>query len=236
MQEDVTLAAGTIVEHYNVTSGLWLRVPRVTSTGDTGSLAEAKAKTTLEDRIKRYGSGLRDGGDKNFKGNRIPTQVAGSEHATDRTLQDDWITRCKNEEEMQMRITYPSTERALFTFKPLGYMVEDASAEDWVAFKVDGKQNSMVDWSNAPALTAVALLGTGTIGVASGEQLSVDNTPLDAFYEVNQDTYTSDDPAILAVSKWGYVQGISAGTANVTVVRTDADGATVTDVLAYTVS
>jgi hypothetical protein len=236
MSEDVTLAAGTIVEHFNQTTGFWLRVPRVTSTGDTGSLADAKEKTTLEDRIKRYGAGLRDGGDKNFKGQRIPVQVTGAEHAADRVLQDDWITRCKDEEEMQMRITFPDSERALFTFKSLGYMVDDASAEDWKMFSIDGKQNSTVAWGEAPVLTAVAIVGTGALAAAASELVTVTNTPLDAFYEVNQDVFTSDDPSIVAVTKWGFVTGIAAGTADVTVVRKVGDGTTVTNVLSYTVT
>lgn len=233
--EDVTLAAGTIVEHYD-TDGVWKRVPRVTSTGDTGSLAEAKEKTTLEDRIKRYGSGLRDGGDKNFKGQRIPVQTEGSEHFTDRALQELFLDRCKAEDEMQMRIVFPDKERGSFTWKALGYMVDDSSAEDWKMFSVDGKQNSFVAWDDAPALTAVDLQGTGTLTVGNGEQLTVVNTPLDAFYEVNQDTYESDDLAVASVTKWGYVKGVSAGSATITVTRQVGDGTTVQDTLAFTVT
>lgn len=233
--EDVTLAAGTIVEHYD-TDGVWKRAPRVTSTGDTGSLAEAKEKTTLEDRIKRYGSGLRDGGDKNFKGNRIPFQIEGSEHYVDRALQEIFITRCKNEEEMQMRIVFSDKERASFTWKSLGYMADDVSAEDWRMFSVDGKQNSFVSWDDAPELTAVDLQGTGSLAVGAGEQLTQVNTPLDAFYKVNQDMYESDDITVASVTKWGYVKGVSAGTAIVTITRQVGDDTTVTDTLSITVS
>jgi len=236
MSEDVTLAAGTIVEHYDNVSGLWKRVPRVTSTGDTGSLAEAKEKTTLEDRIKRYGSGLRDGGDKNFKGQRIPVQAVDSEHYADYILQQEWITRCKNEDEMQMRIVFSDTERASFTFKSFGYMADDVTAEDWRMFTVNGKQNSFVTWDDAPLLTAIDLTGTGTLGTAASEQLVIVNTPADAYYEVNQDTYSSDDLAVASVTKWGYATGVSAGTAIVTATRITTDGATVTDTLSIIVS
>jgi len=238
MSDDVTLVAGTYFEH--LVNGVWKRIPRVTATGDTGSLAEAKEKTTTEDRIKRYGSGLRDGGDKNLKGQRIPLQLAGSEHYEDYLLQNEWIERCKNEDEMQMRATYPDLgsddQRASFTFKALGYMVDDATAEDWKVFSVNGKQNSFVTWTDAPVLTAVALGGTAAITVGEGSQLTVTNTPLDAFWEVNQDTFVSDDNAIASVTKWGYVVGISAGTANIDVTRQVGDGTTVTDTIAITVT
>jgi hypothetical protein len=234
MSDDVTLVAGAYFEHLQ--DGVWKRIPRITATGDTGSLAEAKEKTTTEDRIKRYSSGLRDGGDKNLKGQRIPVQVAGSEHFVDRDLQELFIIRCKGEEEMQMRITYPDMERGDFTFKALGYMVDDATAEDWKVFAVNGKQNSFVNWGTAPTLTAVTLVGTGAVLVGEGEQLGVTNTPLDAYWEVNQDTYVSDDNAVASVTKWGYVVGISAGTANITVTRQVGDGTTVTEQIAITVS
>lgn len=234
MSDDVTLVAGAYFEHF--VNGVWKRIPRVTATGDTGSLAEAKEKTTTEDRIKRYSSGLRDGGDKNLKGQRIPVQEAGSEHASDRALQEEFITRCKNEEEMQMRTTFPDLERGTFTFKALGYMVDDATAEDWKMFSVNGKQNSFVNWGTAPTLTAVDLVGTGALTVGASEQLAVNNTPLDAFWEVNQDTFVSDDPAVVSVTKWGYVTGVGTGTANVTVTRNVGDGTTVTKVLAFTVT
>ncbi len=235
MSDDVTLAAGTIVQHYD-TDGVWKRIPRVTSTGDTGSLAEAKEKTTLEDRIKRYGAGLRDAGDKNFKGQRIPVQDAGSEHSTDRDLQDLWIERCKDEDEMQMRIIFPDKERAAFTWKSLGYLVDDVTAEDWKMFTINGKQNSTVVWDDAPALTAVDLQGSTALTVGDAEQLVVVNTPSDAFWEVNQDTYESDDIAVVSVSKWGYVTAISAGSATITVTRKTGDGTTVQDTLDITVT
>ncbi len=237
MSEDVTLVAGTIIQHYDTDSGTWKRIPRVTSTGDTGSTSEAKEKTTIEDYIKRYGSGLSDGGDKNFKGQRIPQQTDGSEHAVDRDLQDDWLDRCKDEDEMQMRIIFPDLERAAFTWKSLGYVVSDASSEDWKMFSVSGKQNSTVTWGYADELTGVDLSGTGTLSVGEGEQLEVANTPTDAFWKVNQDTYESSDAAVVAVTKWGYVTGVSAGTATITVTRsTGVDGGTVTDTFEITVS
>lgn len=235
MSDDVTLVAGTIVEHLDV-DGVWKRAPRITSTGDTGSLAEAKEKTTVEDRTKRYSDGLLDGGDKNFKGQRIPAQEAGSEHALDRTLQEVFINRCKALDEMQMRITWPDMERANFTWKSLGYMVDDATAEDWKMFTTNGKQNTIPVFDTAPTLTGVTLGGTGTLTVGEGEQLTTANTPLGAFWEVNQDSFSSDDEAVATVTPWGYVVGVSAGTVNISVIRKVGDGTTVTDTLAITVS
>lgn len=236
-KEDVTLAAGTIVQHYS-DAGAWDRVPRVTSTGDTGSMAESKEKTTLEDPIKRYGSGLRDGGDKNMKGQRIPVQTEGSEHATDRDLQESFIERCKNEEEMQLRIIFPDRERATVTWKALGYLVDDASAEDWKMFTVNGKQNSTVTWDTAPLLTAVAVTGDAAMSVGDKQQLTLANTPVDCFWEVNQDTFESSDAGVLSVTKWGYVTAIAAGTATITVTRYtgDDDTPSVTTTLEVVVS
>ena len=236
MSDDVTLVAGTLIERYDGASGVWKRVPRVTATGDTGSLAEAKEKTTTEDRIKRYSSGLRDGGDKNLKGQRIPMQTEGSEHFLDRALQDGWITKCKEEEEMQMRITYPDMERGVFTFKPLGYMVDDASAEDWKQFTVNGKQNSFVTWGTAETLTAVTVGGTAAIAVAEGSQITITNTPVDAYWEVNQDTFVSADPSVVSVTKWGYVKGIASGSAEITVTRQVGDNTVVTGTITITVT
>jgi len=240
MSDDVTLVAGTYLEYYDTTSGLWKRLPRVTTTGDTGSLAEAKEKTTTEDRIKRYGSGLRDGGDKNLKGNRIPVQTEGSEHYLDYTLQTEWVGKCRDEEEMPMRITFPDLgsleQRGTFTFKSLGYMVDDGGAEDWKAFTVNGKQNSFVDWSAAPTLSAITVGGNNAIAEGDGTQLTVANDGIDAYWEVNQDTFVSNDPTVASVTKWGYVTGISAGTAEIAVTRNVGDGTTVTNSITITVS
>ena len=235
-QEDVTLAAGTIIQHYE--NGEWKRIPRISSTGDSGSLAEAKEKTTLEDRIKRYGSGLRDGGDKNLKGQRIPEQSVGSEHYVDRALQEDFIDRCKNEDEMQLRIIFTDRERGTVTWKSLGYMVDDATSEDWKMFTVNGKQNSFMTWDTAPLLTSVALSGTASLAVGDAEQLSLVNTPADAFYAVNQDEYVSSDPSVVTVTKWGYMTAVAAGTATITVTRYTGDDETpsITDTLEVTVA
>jgi len=234
--EDVALVGGSYFEFYDTSTGLWKRVPRIISTGDIGSTSEAKEKTTTEDRIKRYGAGIRDGADKNFKGQHIPVQSIGSEHYVDYLLQKEWLDKCKAETEMQMRLIWADAERAAFTFKPFGYMVDDSSAEDWKTFTVNGKQSSFVAWSTAPTLTAVTLNSTGTVSVGSGEQLTVTNDAVGAFWCVNEDTFTSDEPTVASVTKWGYVKGVSAGTATITVTRKVGDGTTVTNTVGITVS
>lgn len=234
MSEDVTLAAGTLVQHlYN---GEWRRVPRLTTTGETGSMSEAKEKTTIEDKIKRYGSGLRDGGDKTVKGQRIPKQVLGDQYYQEFVDQQAFLDRCKNEEEMELRITFPDLERAQSTFKPLGYMGDDVSAEDWRAFTIDGKQNSFVSWTDAADVSTITVDGEATMTVGDNTQLEVINTPLDGYYSATEDTFETSDASVVTVTKWGYVTAVGAGTATITVNREVSNGVKVTGTLEVTVS
>ncbi len=120
---------------------------------------------------------------------RIPPQEAGDEHYADRVLQNDWLTRCKNKESMQMRITWPNFERGEFAFKALGYKVEDASAEDWVTVTVPGKQNSVVDWTDADELTAITLASSTestALTVGDSAYVEITNTPVDAFWDISR--------------------------------------------------
>lgn len=235
MSDDVTLVAGTIVEHL-ASDGTWKRVPRVTSTGDTGSMAASKAKTTLEDRIARYGAGLADGGDKNFSGQLVPPNVLGDEFYMDYLLQDEWITRCKNREQMELRITWPSLDRAQVTWKSLGFQINDGTAEDWLMFSTNGKQNSFVEFSAATDITAIAVSGDAAMTVGDHSQLSIVNTPLDGYYQVNEGVFTTSDAAVATVTSWGYVTAIAAGTATITVKRLTSTGAEITDTFDITVS
>ena len=79
---DVILIAGTIVEHKTV-AGEWKRAPRLTAIGAIGEQAEPKEKTTLEDTIRKYDSGLRDAPDKNLTGQYIPVKESGDEYYDD---------------------------------------------------------------------------------------------------------------------------------------------------------
>jgi hypothetical protein len=73
MSQDVILVAGTKFE-MQLSDGSWSRVPKMTSIGAIGEQSESKPKTTLEDTIRKYDSGLRDAPDKNVKGQYIPKQ------------------------------------------------------------------------------------------------------------------------------------------------------------------
>lgn len=228
---DVTLVAGTYVEWYDVAAGVWKRVPRLTSVGETGYMADAKEKTTVEDRYKRYGVGIRDGGEKNFVGQYIPPQSDGSEHSVDQGLQQEWIAQVDAEAEMQMRTTFPNLRRSTYTFQALGYKFEDGNQEEWVMFDANGRQNGRPVWSDAPMLTSVDLTGEASMNVGDTAQMQVANTPVDAYYEVNGDNYANSDPSVVSITKWGFVRALAAGTATITVTR-----GTQTDTFEITVS
>lgn len=215
MSEDVVLVAGTLVEQ-QLANGSWSRIPSVSSTGATGEKAESKEKTTVGDKIKKYGTGLQEAPEKTFKLQTIPVQEVGAKFEADYLLQQAFISRAKLKEAMQMRITWPDLERATFVVQTLGYEVDDASAEDWKMATITAKQNSETAWGVAPALTDLTVTGSTAFAVASTESLSFVPVPLDAYY-VADVTYSSSDTGIVTVSEAGVMTGISAGTADITV-------------------
>lgn len=217
MSEDTVLVAGTLVEHQKP-DGSWARIPSITSTGATGETAEPKEKTTVGDKIKRYGTGLQEAPDKSFKMQVIPKQVAGDTYYQDYLLQQDFINRAKAKEAMQMRVTWPDLERATMAVQVLGYEVDDATAEDWKMATISAKQNSVTGWSESPTLTGISVTGDsgGALAPAGTEQLTVAPLPADAWYQADK-TYASDDTAVATVSEGGVVTGVAAGTANITV-------------------
>ena len=211
MTTNVVLIAGTIVEHETVTAGVssWAVAPRLTEIGAIGEQSEPKEKTTLSDVIKKYGSGLRDAPDKNLKGQYIPTQGALDDYFDEYTLQQAFITRCRNEEEFNVRVTWPDGEVNGFLFKSLGFEFDQGSQEDWKMFTCNGKQNSRVIYD-------ITASGTLTVAVAGTTQLAIATVP--ANLDTTQGTvyWTSDDEAIATVDANGLVTGVLAGTANIT--------------------
>lgn len=213
---NVTLIAGTVVEMEKVSElgvSTWHEVPRLTEIGPVGEQSEPKEKTTLSDRIKKYDSGMRDAPDKNLKGQYVPEQPVGGQYADERTKQQDFITRCRNEEEFNIRVKWPDGDVNGFLFKSLGFEFDQGSQEDWKMFTVNGKQNSRVIYD-------LTVSGTATVTVAATTQLSVATVPADI--QVNDGTgnstvrWLSSDPLKATVSNNGLVTGVAAGTTIIT--------------------
>ena len=213
---NVTLIAGTVVEMEKVSElgvSTWHEVPRLTEIGAVGEQSEPKEKTTLSDRIKKYDSGMRDAPDKNLKGQYVPEQPVGGQYADERTKQQDFITRCRNEEEFNIRVKWPDGDVNGFLFKSLGFEFDQGSQEDWKMFTVNGKQNSRVIYD-------LTVSGTATVAVAATTQLSVATVPADI--QVNDGTgnstvrWLSSNPTKATVDDNGLVTGVAAGTTIIT--------------------
>ena len=213
---NVTLIAGTVVEMEKVSElgvSTWHEVPRLTEIGAVGEQSEPKEKTTLSDRIKKYDSGMRDAPDKNLKGQYVPEQPVGGQYADERTKQQDFITRCRNEEEFNIRVKWPDGDVNGFLFKSLGFEFDQGSQEDWKMFTINGKQNSRVIYD-------LTVSGTATVTVAATTQLSVVTVPADI--QVNDGTvnstvrWLSSDPTKATVDDNGLVTGVAAGTTIIT--------------------
>ena len=213
---NVTLIAGTVVEMEKVSElgvSTWHEVPRLTEIGAVGEQSEPKEKTTLSDRIKKYDSGMRDAPDKNLKGQYVPEQPVGGQYADERTKQQDFITRCRNEEEFNIRVKWPDGDVNGFLFKSLGFEFDQGSQEEWKMFTVNGKQNSRVIYE-------LTVSGTATVAVAATTQLSVVTVPADI--QVNDGTgnstvrWLSSDPTKATVDDNGLVTGVAAGTTIIT--------------------
>lgn len=207
MSEDVILNAGTTVEH-QLANGTWQRAPRITVLGAVGEQSEPKEKTTLEDRIKKYGSGLRDAPDKNMQGNYIPVQELADEYYAEYVLQQAFINRCRNQEEFNVRVNWSDGEVTGFLFKALGFQFNDGNQEAWKMWTVNGKQNSRVIYN-------VTVTGTATIAVAATTQLTAGWIPSDVI-DTGEITWTSSDITKATVSDTGLVTGVAAGVVIIT--------------------
>lgn len=210
MSQDVILVAGTRFE-MQLPAGTWQRVPKMSSIGAIGEQAEPKEKTTLEDRIKKYGSGLRDAPDKNLKGQYIPKQETGEAYYNDYLLQQAFIKRCRNEEEFNVRVVWPDDEVNAFLYKSLGFEWDEVTQEDWKMFTCNGKQNSRMIFG---------AIVSGTSAVATGQTVTLMITPdpesvtLDEY--VNEIVWSSSDTDVATVDENGVVTGVAAGTAVIT--------------------
>lgn len=141
---DAQLAAGTICRFsLNLDTPDYKQVIGVTSYGALGLTAEAKDKTTLADLTKQYGKGIFDAPDKTIK--------AYMQNNNDD--QKAFITACRAGTPMLFQVEFPAQTGettgliGTFEFQPLGFEMDETTAEDWMAFTVAGKQNSM-DWTD----------------------------------------------------------------------------------------
>lgn len=211
MPTDVILIAGTTVEHEIVSgeNSTWALIPRLTEIGAIGEQSEPKEKTTLSDTIKKYDSGLRDAPDKNLKGQYVPIQSAEDEYYGEYVLQQAFITRVRNEEEMNIRVNWPDGEVNGFLFKSLGFEWDQGAQADWKMFTSNGKQNSRVVYS-------VSVAGTLTVVTGSDTQLTIDTVPADIDTTAGTVYWSSDDEAIATVDTDGLVTGVGTGAANIT--------------------
>lgn len=210
MSNDVILVAGTKLE-MQLPAGTWQRVPKMKSIGAIGEQSESKEKTTLEDRIRTYGSGLRDAPDKNVQGQYIPKQMMGDDYYDEYLLQQEFIKRCRNEEEFNLRVVWPDGEVNGFLFKALGFEWDDSTQEDWKMFTCNGKQNSRM-------IFETTVSGTATVAVAATTQLSVSVVPetIVADEYADEIVWTSSDDLIATVDTDGLVTGVAAGTVTIT--------------------
>ena len=208
---NVILIAGTIVEMQTDTG--WQEVPRLTEIGAVGETSEAKEKTTLSDRIKKYDSGMRDAPDKNLKGQYVPLQQSGDQYFNEYTLQQAFIKRCRDEEEFNIRVKWPDGEVNGFLFKSLGFEWDAGNQEEWKMFTVNGKQNSRVVYD-------LTVTGTATVVTAATTQLSVTTTPAGVVTNDGSDSgsvvWTSSNPLKATVDQNGRVTGVAAGVAIIT--------------------
>lgn len=211
--KDVVLLAGLTFEMQNADVS-WQEVPSLTSIGATGEQAEAKEKTHLKDRIKKYGSGLRDAPDKNITGQYIPLQELGDEFYDDYILQQAFIERCKREEEFNVRISYPDLPSPSFgyLYKSLGFQIDEGTQADWKMFTCNGKQNSRI-------VGAITVAGTATVAVAGTVTLAFTTSPDTLVYDEYADSviWSSSDELVATVDQAGVVTGVGAGTCNILV-------------------
>lgn len=210
---DVILVAGTIVEH-QLTNGDWARAPRLTTLGAVGEQSEAKEKTTLEDKIRKYGSGLRDAPDKNLSGQYIPEQQSGDEFYDDYVLQQQFIDRLKCEEEFNLRVIWPDGEYMGWYHKSLGFQIDEGSQEDWKMWTSNGKQNTRVIYQSD-----LSIAGGSAVGTADELVVNIESV---RDVDLGDVVWSSGDVAIATVavdptdSTKAVVTGVAAGTVTIT--------------------
>ena len=148
MSDEAVLAAGTVVK-YSLTVGqsdfsAEKEVEGVISIGAVGEMSEAKERTVLKDKSKKYGAGMKDAPDKTIKFQRYPLNAD----------QNAFVAAAIANKTVMIEVEYEAPvgaskgEVAVMEFKLLGFEKDDVTGEDWQMGTINAKQNS-VEWTDA---------------------------------------------------------------------------------------
>lgn len=212
---NTVLNIGIIYEMQNQ-DGSWSRIPRITTGGAIGEMAEAKEKTVIEETERTYGVGLRDSPDKNIQGQVIPPQEVGGTYENDRALQQTFFQRARDTDEFGLRVTFPDLERhTIDRWQALGFQIDDAAVGEWKMFTCNGKQNTTPRMSVAGKLASVSISGLKTVAVGEAINLTLVPSPGDAYF-VPYEAFMSSDNSVATVTPSGQVTGVSEGPVTIT--------------------
>jgi len=157
IKDDVSLADAVV--SYDTSGALdavsattYVAIHGVTSVGELGLMAEAKDKTNLADKSKKYGAGMQDAPDKTIKGQAVPFQGADGVYLAEYTAQKAFMDVCRAKGTFMVKVEWADGETDEFLFKSLGLMIGEPKSSEWKEFSVSGKQNS--DVTNTPPTVA----------------------------------------------------------------------------------
>ena len=126
---------------FDVTGGTtFVLAEGIQSLGAIGDEAEAKDKTTISDTRKVYGAGIVDS----------PDMEISLIYLVKDANQVSFIDACKARTPMNIEATWPNGTSGTFEFQPFGFSINETTAEGWIMASVKGKQNTEVDWVQAP--------------------------------------------------------------------------------------
>lgn len=148
MSDEAILAAGTVVK-FSLTVGQTdfsaeKEIEGVISIGAVGEMSEAKERTVLKDKTKKYGAGMKDAPDKTIKFQRYPLNAD----------QNAFVAAAIANETVMIEVEYEAPagaskgEVAVMEFKLLGFEKDDVTGEDWQMGTINAKQNSIA-WTDA---------------------------------------------------------------------------------------
>lgn len=139
-KKEAVLAAGTIVGfELNPTTApnIYTVVDGINSFGAVGETGEAKDQTTLADKVKRYGRGMKD----------TPEQTVKGYHYVGNPNQEKFIDNAVAQISSSAKIIWPSGRQAKIDLQLLGFQMDENTAEDWESWTVQARQSGDVDWT-----------------------------------------------------------------------------------------